>query len=130
MTTASRTTVFQESHWEDADLVLMARIRGLDAQEIIQSTISSISLKVFDLSSGEQVGATAALTVASVVFDILQTDDRWTKDGTGYNFRTTVSGAYFSPGDRDYRIEVVFTPATGSPFPLVCEVSVQNLMGS
>jgi hypothetical protein len=127
---ATHTDILHCSHWEDADLVIMARIRGADAVNIVQATISSISLKVFDLSDGEQVGSTAALTVSSVVFDTLQTDARWTRDGTGYNFRTTVGGAYFPVGDRDYRVEVVFTPATGGAFPFVVEVSVQNLMGS
>lgn len=126
----TRTVVYQDSHWEDADLVLMARIKGADAQNILQATISSISLKVFDLADGEQVGATLALTVSSVIFDALQTDSRWTEDATGYNFRYTLDGDYFPVGDRDYRIEVVFTPTTGSPFPLVYEISAQALMGS
>ena len=122
--------VFYDSHWEDADLVLMARIKGIDRQNILQSTISSIAQKVYDLNSGSQVGVTVALVVADVIFDTLQTDARWTKDATGYNFRATIAGTYFPNGDTDYRVEILFTPATGSAFPFVSEISVKNLMSS
>ncbi len=127
---AGRTTILTDSHWEGADLVLMARMRVLAGGYATQATVSSISLKVFDLSSGAQVGDTLALLVSAAVFDVLQTDVRWTADDTGYNFRVTIDGDYFPTGDRDYRVEVLFTPTSGKPYPLVTEISVQNLMGS
>jgi hypothetical protein len=37
---------------------------------------------------------------------------------------------YFPEGGREYRVEIVFTPLIGSPFPLVAEVSVKNLRSS
>lgn len=126
----TRTGIFLGDHWEDADLILMARIKGSDAQNIVQGTLSNVSLKVFDLTLGEQVGATTALVIADVVFDDLQIDEKWTADGTGYNFATTIDGDYFPDGDHDYRIEVLFTPTSGKPFPFVTEVSVRNLMSS
>lgn len=117
------------THWEDADLVLLSRVRSIDGAYITQSSISSIALKVYDLSDASLVGS-SALTVSNVVFDTLQKDDRWTVDSLGYNFRATVPAAFFPTGGRDYRVEVIFTPTAGGTFPIVAEVSVQNLMSS
>jgi hypothetical protein len=117
--------------WEDQDLAVMARVKGIDDQDIVQSTISGITMRVYDAQDDfTQVGATATLTVAQVVFDTLQTSNGWTKDSNGYNFRYVISGAYFPTGNRDYWVEFEFTPATGSAFPLAFDVSVVNRRGS
>lgn len=117
---------YQVEIWEDQDLVVMARVKGVDRQLIIQSTLSSISVTVTDLSNGEQVSTALAPSVASTVFDTLQTDARWTKDRTGYNFRYTIPGTYFPSGGRDYWVEVEFTPASGSVFTAAWQVSVHE----
>lgn len=126
-----RTTPAVVTHWEGADLVVMARIKGLDALYINQVSISTVAVKVFDMKDPDraQIGATYSPSVASTVFDTLQTDARWTKDRTGYNFRVTVAGAYFPAGDRPYRVEIVFTPVSGAPFPLVVSVNARALLG-
>lgn len=126
---ARPTDILTVDHWEDTPLVIMARVRDATATNITQAGIDSIAIYVFD-GSGTQVSTTIAPTVASTVFDTLQTDARWTKDSTGYNFRYTIAAAYFPTGDVNYRVEVIFTPATGEPFPLVVVAKAKRLLSS
>lgn len=109
---------------EDSPVVAMARLIGAGGSYVTQSQISSIQVKVFDLA-GDLVTPTytdAAISVASSIFDTLQTTDlRWTKDTTGYNFRHTVPASAL-PTDSHYRIEYKFTPASGDAFFVLFEV--------
>ena len=57
-----------------------------------------------------------SLTVANVIFDTLQTDERWTRDDTGYNFRHALdvsTHAAFAEAGRDYLVEYRLTPVFG-----------------
>ena len=118
----------QVTIFEDSGVTLMARIQGEDAANVQQADITSISRNVYD---GETiVGESTALTVADVVFDTLQTDARWTFDATGYNFKDAVADTVFPVGDTVYRVEYLFTPATGAKFHYVREVHTKNLVRS
>lgn len=88
-----KTTQFKVN--ADGSVTIMGRIVGKDAANINQASVSSATLKVNDLSTYDSPDEThsSTLTVASVIFDTLQTDDRWTKDATGYNFRAEVPAA-------------------------------------
>jgi hypothetical protein len=123
--------VHEFSGWEDTPVVLMARVTGEDSELITQASIDSITIDVYriDGSVSEAVGSQASLTVADTVFDTLQTDDRWTEDATGYNFRYTVPVARFATPGR-HRIEFWFTGEDGSVFPLVFEGPVRELVRS
>ena len=105
--------------WEDSDCVCMARVVGIDADEITQADVSSITLKVFDEDAADPDAAvsTASLTVSAVVFNTLQTDARWQVDTTGYNFRYTIPAAALATGDHTYTVEFVFTMADTTKFP-------------
>jgi hypothetical protein len=111
------------THWEDTDLVVMSRVKNVDGDNVTQASISSITCKIYNRLTGELVG-TESLTVSSVVFNTLQTDDPWDEDSTGYNFRYTVSGSYFPDNDVTYRVEVTATPTSGSTF-LMAAVDVE-----
>lgn len=101
--------------YEGGAIQLMARIYGNAGTVITQSTISSIRLRVYDLDDTDATYTlTAALTVADVVFDTLQTDARWTEDSTGYNFRTSIAGSAFPEPKTNYQIQVELTPSSGS----------------
>lgn len=110
--------------WEDSGAALMARVVGNDAAAITKATITSITRTTYDLDSATPTVAveTTALTVATVVFDALQTDARWTVDSTGYNFRDDVDDDVFTTGGRRYRTEYVFEPSSGAKFHVVYEV--------
>jgi len=114
--------------WERSGVSLMARIVGQDAQNITQSALVSISFKIFDLAVPEAAKSSGTLTVSSVVFNTLQTDTRWTKDATGYNFRHDVGATAFSGGTKDWRIEYLFTPSGGAaPFWVVFELHAHRI---
>ncbi len=122
--------ILHGSHREDQELVILARVRGLDGEDITQVTISSVSVRVFDLGVNRQIGTTLSPTVLSTVYDTLQKNNQWTVDSIGYNFRYVVPASYFPGGDIEERIEVMFTPTVGSPFFLIVEVSVDNVLTS
>lgn len=117
--------------WEDEDATFLARLT-LNGSNITQSVISSIQRKIFDLDGPTPTTATdtTSLTVASAIFNTLQTDGRWTVDGTGYNFRDNVVASFFPSGDRRYRIEYKFTGSSGEVFFAVFEWHPREVLSS
>lgn len=120
--------------WEDGEATIMARVVGADGTAVQQADVTSIGYQIFNLMSGTPDTAvkTGTYTIATVVFDTLQTDARWTVDSTGYNFRAThptEAGVFDTGGDR-YRIEALFNPATGEDFWVVFEVLAQPVRTS
>lgn len=111
--------------WEDGGASMMARVVGNAGANIVQADIQSIARNVF-IGTTLDAGPTA-LTVATVVFDTLQTDARWSIDSTGYNFRDDVAAAIFATGDTRYRLEYAFTPASGEVFQVVFEAKAKAI---
>lgn len=120
--------------FEDSSFTVMSRVKGNDGYYVNQPGMTNVTIKVFDLFAGNQVGATLTLTPDECIFNALQTnsnDPRWTKDSIGYNFRYTIPASYFAEGDRDYLVEIVFNPVVGDDFPLPpVLVHCKNLRGS
>jgi len=123
-------TIHTLSAFEDSGFSLMALLKGTDAENVEQADISSIAYSVYDLSSTGSSTDTGTLTVASVIFDSLQTDSRWSTDAVGYNFRWDVPASIVADGAKSYRIEIAFTPASGEVFHAVFEVTTTNLYRS
>jgi len=100
---------------------ILARIVGHDGAAITQSATSSITYAVYDRTSNAPQTAltTGSMTVASVVFDTLQTDVRWVADTTGYNFRYDAVGSIVPSPGRVYRVIVTFTPSSGQAFQAI-----------
>ncbi len=101
--------------FEDGSGSLMARVKGVDGDNIVRADITSITCAVFD-AGGTSV-ATPTVVVATSVFDTLQTDARWSPDidTTGYNFRHDMPATTFTAGGR-YTVEYKFTPASGADY--------------
>lgn len=118
--------------WEDGGATCMARVVGVAGTAITQATVSAIGCKVFDLTGDtpDTAVATPTVVVASSVFDTLQTDARWTKDATGYNFRYTLAASVFTTGGHRYLVEFKFTPSSGEVFWVVFELYAQNVRTS
>lgn len=112
------------SVYEGSGVRWMARVTGGNGANIVQADVSSIAFSVYDLADTDAATATGALSVASVVFDSLQTDARWTVDSIGYNFAWDMAYTIFEDGGTTYRVEVTFTPASGDPFHLVRDFPV------
>ena len=118
--------------YENGGAVLMARITGASGAAITQSSLSSITYKVFDASSKTPYDllTSGTITIGSVIYDTLQTGAPWTADSTGYNFLWTAPASAFpnlsnglNPDQHLYRVEILFTPASGEVFWAVFELT-------
>ena len=90
----------------------------VDGDEMVQADVDTIEYAIYNDDTREVVLALTSLTVANVVFDTLQTDERWTVDADGYNFRHDVSHSLLTDPDVTYRIEYKITLDGGSEFYL------------
>lgn len=101
--------------FEGASVQIMARIYGNAGTVITQATISSVLVRVYDMAdSAATYTLTASPTVASTVYDTLQTDARWTEDSTGYNFLYAIAGTAFPDPRTTYQIQITLTPTSGN----------------
>lgn len=101
--------------WEGTTPTFMARWQGSTGGSLKQANVSAIAFQVHDLdvsSTAAVVASSTGLTVASVIFDTLQTDNRWSKDATGYNFRHTLGSTVFSVGGHTYQTEFKLTESS------------------
>lgn len=116
---------------EGAEIPIMARVTNLAGSLITQATIVSIAYKVFDKLDAAltDIAQSSPLTVADVVFNSLQTDDSWTKDSAGYNFRYVTDPAELPEGGATYRFEFTLTTSDGSKIEIVAEVDTLNMLG-
>jgi hypothetical protein len=101
-----------------------ARIRNNSGAYITQATVSTITYTIYTLTRSEPSARTAvtahttvSCTVASVVFDTLQTGTPWgSKDTTGYNFLhqpNVLNTVFANLGADQYLVEYTITPTTG-----------------
>lgn len=104
----------------------LTRIAGWDGSPVTQADIASITYTAYGLcgrdnSTREAVDGHEDVAVDvdgadGSIFDALQTDDRWTEDDTGYNFRHTPDvseNALFTTPEKNYLIEYTLTPTSG-----------------
>ena len=128
----ARSLISQFQAFEDGGATFMARVLGNDGAAITQSSISTITCAVYDLSTSTPTVAILApsLVVATVVFDTLQTDARWTADATGYNFLHAMPATAFPTGKHTYKVEYKVTPASGAVFWLVFEGFAEEIITS
>jgi hypothetical protein len=124
--------------FEDTGVTLMDRIYGNAGTAITQATISSIAFKCYEHATKDKAVdaedgtliTSGAIVVASTVFDTLQTDAKWTRDSTGYNFAYASPAADRTVGARWHRYEIVFTPSSGAVFVVVWVVETLPMGGS
>ncbi len=107
---------------ENGSILMMARVDNWSAGYITQAAIVSASYTIYlldarypenpDTRTVIENHEDVALTVASVVFDTLQTtamDPAWTKDSTGYNFQYQLdvkTNQAFEIAGREYLVVV------------------------
>lgn len=97
--------------------VALGLVQGHNGAAVLQAEISSIALAVWDITTGARVAVTTATpVVAATVFDTLQTNNGWTQDDTGYNFRHAIDSAAFPTEGRVYEVVYTFTPTSGAVF--------------
>jgi hypothetical protein len=109
-------------------VVLMARIVGANGVPIVQSDVTSITVKVYD-STGTQVGSTLTPAVSTVVYNTpLVADPRWEDETQQPNFMLNLVGTYFPLAAKTYQVLIRFTPATGDPFSVDYSLSTANVV--
>lgn len=120
------------STWEDVPITVFDLVKGVSGSNVTIASLSSLTMKAFNPDTLEQIGATTTLTIATTIFDTVQTsanDPRYT--GTnGYNFRATFPGTFFPTGNQIVMVEVYFTDTSGNVFPDVWEVTVKEVIGT
>ncbi len=109
--------------FKNSSVTLLARIVGATGANIVQGVLNSIRYSVYLLDDQDANSRTAVaehcdvpLTVADVIFDTLQTDQLWTVDTTGYNFRHVLDVSTHQAltiAGRRYLIEYQLAPAAG-----------------
>lgn len=99
---------------EDSSFSVMGRVY-VAGELWTQGDIVSISFKIWDSSDVEV--SSGSLVVSDVVFDTLQTDNRWKNDSTGYNFRHDNDHTVLTEADT-YRIEYHVVMVTANNFIL------------
>jgi hypothetical protein len=107
--------------------ILLARIVGADGIPYIQSDLTSIVMKVFDVSVKPPVivGSAVTLGVSDVVSNTLQTDPTgllWSDDD-GFNFSFELDGETYTPGnEKTYQIQFRLVPTTGDSIELLFQL--------
>lgn len=109
--------IFQFQAFEDGGVFIMARIVGNAGTAITNATLTRLDYSVTDFYAETTPIAFVQITpFSSIIFDTLQTDVRWTKDATGYNFGHAVAAVAFPTRNRKYMVSYKFTPSSGEVF--------------
>lgn len=113
----------QGTVFRNGTAVLLARIVDGHADAVNQASLTSGSYTIFALTQDYPQVLTVvegheevALDIEDVIFDSLQTDNGWTVDDVGYNFRHELDVSEdeaFSEAGRVYQVRYELVPVTG-----------------
>ena len=113
----------QGTVFKNGSATLLARVVGADGSAITQADITS-ALYTINLTDEEDEDSwtpisghdEAVVVVADTIYDALQTDDIWSVDSTGYNFKHVIDRSTyeaFEIAGETYLVEFRLTPASG-----------------
>lgn len=109
----TRAEVFGVEAFQLVGPTFLARLKGQAAANVTQASIATLTYAVTDMVTGLAVVASTALTISSVIYDTLQTDARWMRDSTGYNFAHDLAGSALPNDSQSYMLEYDFIPTSG-----------------
>ena len=115
--------IFRAIVFEKSGCQPMSRIYSPTGALTTQAGTTAITRTVTNLRTGVVISAATPLTIANVIFDALQTDARWTKDSTGYNFKDGISGTILTSPNVIHRVEYKVEPASGDTYWLAGEIT-------
>lgn len=127
--------VFSGAIVEKADNTFVARLRYQGAL-LVTANVDTVACKVqrWERDGGDKTvtyempDSPDLIDPADVMFDTLQTDERWTQDSTGYNFLCTIPASAF-PGDDPYFILFTITTTAGAVIQLPFASDAISLRG-
>ena len=109
--------------FKNGSATLLARVVGADGAAVTQSEIASAKYTAYLLDENDPDAATpvtghadVAVDVASLIYDVLQNDELWDVDDTGYNFKHVLdvsSHPLFTIAGRIYRVVFELAPESG-----------------
>ncbi len=108
----------------NSSATLLARVVKYDGTYVTQSALSSASYTINEVGTNGTNGdavtghSNVSVPVSNLIYDTLQTDDTWTVDSTGYNFRHVLdisSNLAFPTAGTTYRVTFTLTPTSGPP---------------
>jgi hypothetical protein len=114
---------------EQTPAYVMLQVYGPTNALVTPGTITSLDYRAFDmLTSPPTQLAANTIAINTAVFNTpVNTDPRWTRDNTGYNFAYLFPANTF-PSDRTrVRIEINFTPTGGEKFTRRVDCRVAQL---
>lgn len=117
--------------YKNRSATLLAKVVGASAAVVTQATIASAKYTAYLLAADPTAAPDTAdaitghtdvtVAVASLIYDTLQTDAVWTKDGTGYNLKHVLdvgTTQLFTIAGRWYLVEFMLTPTSGQIIPV------------
>ena len=109
------------------DLLARVEVDGVNGE---QANFTSIVVDAWNVKTpSTKVIDGVGLVISNVFFDTLQTDGRWHKDSTGYNFLYSVADTVLtSPGD--YQFQVTYTTTGGRIEHSVFNVKAVTVTGT
>jgi hypothetical protein len=114
--------------FEGKDIWTLARVTGADRVALLQAGVTSIDLDVYDLTSETpetSIYTESSISVASTIFDTLQTGGMWDDDDIGYNFSHRSGNSNFTQeGGHTYQFEYELTTSSWGVVPVVHRVRV------
>lgn len=122
--------VIKGQAYQQSGVILMARLISNAGVYVSQAAISSITCGVYDTASPNQVVASPSVSVASTIYDTLQTNLLWTKDALGYNFKYELPSSALPRGNKTYRVEFRVTPVGGQQYHIVFEIQTERLLSA
>lgn len=109
----SATAAITQTVWEGSTPVILARVQGIAGTNVTQASLSTLKYHVRN-SSDVEVIASTALTIASIIFDAVQTDSGWDEDATGFNFKHQLGAASLPEAAEIYTVVYQFVDTAGA----------------
>jgi hypothetical protein len=125
----SQAVAHKDRIFEDSSYVAAARITGAAGVNATQASLTSIAWTITETTGVVTPPTTGTLTIASVIFDTIQTSG-WDGPLPGYNFRATFAPANWPTPGLTYVLEVIFTFTDGFIAHAVWELEVMALRRS
>jgi hypothetical protein len=105
--------IFTVEVFANLPATFLARLEDLATGALVtQASLSAISYRIFDISgtAPDRYLSGGTVAIATTISNHLKVDNRWHRDGVGFNFAHTQPGTAFPLGPTTLLLEYAFTP--------------------